>query len=51
MLYGALIELTLARTTVVRAPAASVGKLPYAVAIAAGTLGHMALQHAGRSLL
>ncbi len=51
MLSGAFVELTLTRTATVRAPAESVGKLPYAVAIAAGTLGQLVLQQSGRSLL
>jgi prepilin peptidase CpaA len=50
MLFGALIDVVLTRTAVVRAPAESIGKLPYAVAIAAGTLAQLALQRAGRSL-
>ena len=51
MLCGAFVELTLTRTAAVRVPAESVGKLPYAVAIAAGTLGQLVLQQSGRSLL
>ena len=51
MLYGAVAEMVLTHTTTVLAPATSIGRLPYAVAIAAGTLGQIVLQLTGRSLL
>jgi len=51
MLCGAAVEMVLTARTTVHAPVASVGRLPYGVAIAAGTLGQIVLQQSGRSLL
>ena len=45
MLIGGLIDVSLKQMPVMDAGPKSVGKLPYAVAIATGTLGYLALLH------
>ena len=47
MLIGGMIDVSLKQMPVIAAGPQSVGKLPYAVAIAAGTLGYLALRHKG----
>ena len=47
MLHSGMIDVSLKQMPVIAAGPQSVGKLPYAVAIAAGTLGYLALRHKG----
>lgn len=47
MLVSGMIDVSLKQMPVMDAGAQSVGKLPYAVAIAVGTLGFMAMQKTG----
>ncbi len=47
MLMGGMIDVSLKQMPVMDAGPQSVGKLPYAVAIAAGTLGYLALRYKG----
>jgi prepilin peptidase CpaA len=51
MLYGALLSATTTGKTTITAPAVSVGKLPYGVAIAIGTVVHVAMVQRGVPLL
>lgn len=47
MLFGSLLEMGAGKLPVVDQAAVSVGKLPYAVAIAAGTFGYLIWQRVG----
>lgn len=51
MLFGALVGASATRRVEIVAPVASAGKLPYGVAIAAGTLLHVVLQQLGISIV
>jgi prepilin peptidase CpaA len=51
MLYGTLLTAMTTGKTTIAAPAASVGKLPYGVAIAIGTFAHAVMVQRGIALL
>jgi prepilin peptidase CpaA len=51
MLYGTLLSAMTTGKTTVTTPAASVGKLPYGVAIAIGTFAHVVMVQRGIALL
>jgi prepilin peptidase CpaA len=51
MLFGTLLSAMTTGKTTITAPAASVGKLPYGVAIAIGTLAHAVMVQRGIALL
>src|SRR5439155_23086120 len=51
MLFGTLISAMATGKTTVMAPATSVGKLPYGVAIAIGTFAHVVMVQRGIALL
>ena len=51
VLYGALLSATTTGKTTITAPAVSVGKLPYGVAIAIGTFAHVVMVQRGIALL